>query len=72
MLAKLMESQIQDRLLALQLCWGRAQKRDSASAHTSVWEKAVSPLHFETRHFASSLYATGSFQAAMGAGAQRE
>ena len=33
------------------------------SAHISVWEKAVSKLSLDVRHFISSLYATGAFQA---------
>ena len=35
-----------------------------ASTHLSVWERAAPSSHSDARHFSSSPYATGAFQAA--------
>ena len=54
-------------LYACQLCGsvGRTFRKGTiASAHLSVWEKAVPTSCLDARHFHSSLYATGAFQAA--------
>ena len=50
-------------------CWlcsrgGRVRKGTMASFCLSVWENSVPSSHLDARHFSSSLYATGSFQAA--------
>ena len=60
-LARLMESA---SLPALWHCWGSVQKRDVAPAHISVWKKLFPSSHLDARHFSSSLYVTGAFQAA--------
>ena len=51
-------------------CWlcgsvaGELRKGTMASAQLSVLEKAVPQILSDAKHFSSSLYATGAFQAA--------
>ena len=61
-LARLMESQIWHLPAGSVAFLGRGLRRGTmASAHVSVWEKAVPQLLPDARHFSSSLYATGAF-----------
>ena len=62
-LARVMESQVWHLPACSVTVGGGLRKTTMASIHLSVWKKAVSQPCLDTRHFGSSLYATGAFQA---------